>query len=319
MGACHARMVKRLAAVSLVLALGGWDPFRSIDSDVAAGNKAIEEHRWDDALTAYDRAAHGGGVDGDGLAYDRAAAELGKAKSAADPNERAKLSDRAFDDLVQAEKSKDPHLRGEAAFNRGNALMDRDKVDEAIDAYKHALRDDPAIDGARENLELALRKRHQNEKQQQQGQGQGQPQQGQGQQQQPQQGQGQGQGQQQQPQQGQGQGQGQQQQPQQGSGQQPNQQNQQGSGQSQNQQNQQGQQGQQGQQDPKQGPDGQSAQGSPNNSKGKPHRHGTQGQSPKTPTDRKLDDLEEGSDPLQRANASRHATTRHDPGSLRDW
>jgi len=54
---CHARGVSRRMWVgALLIALAGWEPFRSPDADVTAGNKAYSEGKWDDAIAAYDRA-----------------------------------------------------------------------------------------------------------------------------------------------------------------------------------------------------------------------------------------------------------------------
>ena len=333
-GACHHRRVRKALAAALLFALGGWEPFRSANPDVEAGNRAFADGHYDDALDAYDRAARSGEVEPEGLAYDRGTAELKKAQGIADAGERQKLVERAVEDLKQAAKARDARIRGDANYNRGNALMGMDRVDDAIEAYKQALREQPGLDDARVNLELALRRQHkkQQQQQQQQGQGQGQGQQGQ-------QGQGQGQGQQGQGQQGQGQqgqgqqgqGQGQQGQGQGQQGQQGQQQGQQGQGQGQQQgqgqgqgqqQPQQGQgqgsgsgsgQGQQGQQQG-QGQTGAAGQHSP----GRPQHGHSQEQGPRTPTDQKLDDLEDYSRRMQQMKARQQASGRA-PDPDRDW
>ena len=153
-------MTRRAVVLPLLLALAGWDPFRAPNPDVEAGNRAAAEGRWQDALDAYDRAAKDGSVDASSLAYNRGTAELGKAKATQDPAEREQLMNRALEDLKQGAGAADPHVRGEASYNRGNALMSQDKYDDAVEAYKQALRDDPNLDDARLNLELALRRRH---------------------------------------------------------------------------------------------------------------------------------------------------------------
>ena len=248
-------MSHRWTAAVLLLALAGWEPFRSPNPDVEAGNKALAEGRIDDALSAYDRAARDGDVDPAGLAYDRGTATLRKARDTKDANERERLTQRGLDDLKQAATSKDAKIRAQANFNRGNTLLDGNKLEESIEAYKQALRDAPQMEDARLNLELALKRR---EKQQQQ------------QQQQPQQGQG---GQQQQQQQGQG-----------------------------------------GQDQQKQQPPQQDSQ----KPQPKPRRDHSQSQSPNTPTDGKLDDLENFSRSLQRDGARRRASGKpKDPG--KDW
>jgi hypothetical protein len=341
--------VRRALAIMLVLALGGWEPFRTRDPDVEAGNRAYAEGRYDDALAAYGRAARRGDVDPDGLAFDRGTAELKKSESLAEPTEKQRLAERALEDLKQAARARDPHVRGAASYNRGNALMGQDHLDDAIEAYKQALRDDPELDDARLNLELALRRRQKQQQRQQQGQGQGQGgQQGPQGQQGPRGG---GSNQPQDDQRGSGQGSdqngsgGQGSDAQNGSGgggsnqppNDPNGQNgqngsNQGSdaqngGQGSNQQpggqsgsndgsNGGGSSAQQSDQDRQNGQNAPPSKGPPSN--GRPQRGRSTPHSPKTPTDGKLDDLDNYSRRLQKDQSRRRATGRStDP--QHDW
>ncbi len=352
---------RQTLAVVLVVALGGWQPFRAADPDVVAGNDAYAAGRYAEAIAAYGRAEERGAVDPDGLAYDRGTAELAAAARLGDPAAKEALTQQALEHLKQAAHAKDAPVRGAAHYNAGNALLGANKLDEAIDAYKDALREDPLQEDARMNLEVALRRKQKQgggggpgpQGQGQQGQG---PQQGGQQGQQPQQGSGaaQGSGQPQpgsgagsgqpqpgsgagsaQPQQGSGAGGGPQPQPQPGSGagSGPQPQPQQGSGAGSGLPPPQGsaaggqpQQGSGGGQGPQpsspQGPQGQQAPtGSDANHAGKP-QHGGRGahggESPRTPTDRKLDDLEDYSRRMQRDEARRHATG-HAPDPDHDW
>ena len=326
---CHDRTMRRLWAPLLVLALAGWEPFRAPNANVEAGNKAYAAGEYDKAIDHYDRAAKDGGVDPAGLAYDRGSAQLKKAEGTTDPAQKKALTESGLESLKHAATSRDPRIRAQANYNRGNTLMGQDKLEDAIESYKQALKDQPSLDDARLNLELALKRRQKQQQQQQQGQGQGQQGQGQNQQQgqgQQQQGQGQ-QGQNQQQQQGQGQ-QGQNQQQQQGQGQQgQNQQQQQGQGQQQQQQQQGQGQGQGQQQQQQQGQGGgsqdqqqqdQNQQGQQNQQSQRKHAGRTHPQGPKTPTEGKLDDLEDFSRHLQRDGARRRASGRaKDPE--KDW
>ena len=113
---CHARGVRRGLAFVLLLSLGAWEPFRSPDPDVTEGNKAYAEGRYDDAIAAYDRAAKDGNVDAQGLAFDRGTALLKKAEATKDPAEKARLTERAMDDLKQGARSKDPNARKNALW-----------------------------------------------------------------------------------------------------------------------------------------------------------------------------------------------------------
>jgi len=303
-------MQRGLAAI-VVLALAGWTPFRAPDPDVEAGNQAYAAGRYDDALAAYDRAARRGGVDGDSLAFDRGTAELKKAEAVADPAEKRRLTDRALDDLKRAGRSRDARIRGAASYNRGNALLGQDKLEDAIEAYKQALRDDASLDDARLNLELALRRRHnQPRPQPQPGQGQGQPQPGQGSQGRPgaQDPQGSGSGANQNGSAGDGAS------PPSGSGNQGSdaQRNSGGSGPTPNDAGANRPPPQTGQND-ENTPSGRGAQ-----PKGPASRGRTAPRSPKTPAEGKLDDLDDHSRRLQKDEARRHATGRAaDP--QHDW
>jgi tetratricopeptide (TPR) repeat protein len=313
--ACHARRVmvrarvRALLFAALLLPLGGWEPLWRLDPDVAAGNKAYQQKRYDDAIEAYERARQAG-VDEAGLEYDLGTAKIGKADALGDSDKAKKegIYGDAMDHLAKAAKGKSPQLRAKAHFNRGNVLMKQKKLETAIEAYKDALRADPMMESARVNLELALRQRErekQQQQQQQQGQGQGQQGQGQGQQGQQQQGGGDGQQQQQQ-----GQGQGQQQQ-QQGQGQQ-------GQGQQGQQQGQQGQQGGQGDQQGQQGNQGGSTAGQTPQPQWP--RDDTEYDTPDTPADTKFNDLEAMSRQQRRdqvRNRRSSGTQRYDYD--KDW
>ncbi len=168
---CHHRGMRRGLALVFLFALGAWEPFRAADPDVEAGNKAYAEGRYDDALAAYERAEGNKSLDKAGLAFDKGTALLKKAEGASGADKKA-LIDRGLEELAKAGLSKDARLRGAAQHNRGNAMMQQDKLEDAIEAYKQALREDPQLEDARLNLELALRRREkkeQRQKQQQQG------------------------------------------------------------------------------------------------------------------------------------------------------
>jgi predicted negative regulator of RcsB-dependent stress response len=327
--------MRRVLLVAVV-ALGGWQPFRAPDRDVAAGTEAYAQGRYDDAIAAYERAEQRGAVDADGLAYDRGTAELAAAGKLADPAAKKAMTQQAFEHLKQATHARDPRMRGAAHYNEGNALMAGGKLEDAIEQYKDALREDPSSDDARVNLEVALRRRQKQQGQQAQPQPQPQPQPpqpGSGAQQ-PQAATGSG-GQQPPPQAGSGA-----QQPQAGSGaRQPPPQA--GSGQPPPQAGSGAQQPQAGSGQPQPPPQAGSGQPQPNasqsgdpsqsgqpgdptgndpNRNGKPRHgaHAQHGDSPRSPTDRKLDDLEDYSRRLQRDQARDHATG-HEPDPEHDW
>jgi Ca-activated chloride channel family protein len=323
----------------LVMALGGWEPFRSPNPQVERGNEAFRDGRWDDAIKAYDEAAKAR-PDDPAVRYNRGAAIYQKALNTPAGPARDQLLLEAEGELSRATQSNDPKLRSQAHYNLGNTQFQRQEWDKAISSYKKALKDDPDNKDARYNLELALRrkqKQHQHQ-QQQQGQQQQQQQQGQqGQQDQQQQQQGQ-QGQQDQQQQQQGQQQqqqgqqDQQQQQQQQQGQQDQQQGQQDQQQQDQQQQQQGQQDQQqqpqGQQDPQQGqpPQGQDGQQGQNQrdpgedqDQDQPNRKPNQDMRPKYgDAEDKMDALERRSKDLK-AQQQRGQGQRRRRGPVKDW
>ena len=334
--------MRRLGLALLLVACGGWtwDILRAPDPDVERGNQAYADGRYAEALEHYEAAGKRG--EDARLHFDRGAS-LYKLGEAAEAAERAELLGKAEEEFSRAADTTDLALKSRAYFNLGNTFYLRERWDEAIGAYRRALRADPQNDGARYNLEMALRQRpkqdpppqgqqgQQDPQQGQQGQGQPDPQQGQQGQGQPdpQQGQqGQGQPDPQQGQQGQ-QGQGQQD-PQPGQGQQDPQPGQQGQGDPQQGDPQQGQQQGQGQEDdPQQGqddprqPDG-AGQGEPPDrdpGRGDPGSAGEpEGRDAPSEEEQKLDALEERSRDLQRRLLRKGG--RHDPRRLpsrKDW
>lgn len=55
----------------------------------------------------------------------------------------------------------EPSLAADASFNLGNSFLKRKSIEQAIDAYKNALRVDPRHAPAKRNLEIAMRRREQ--------------------------------------------------------------------------------------------------------------------------------------------------------------
>ncbi len=74
--------------------------------------------------------------------------------------------------MAVAEKSRDKKLKAYSYYNLGNTLLEAGKIDEAIQAYKNALRYDPTDMDAKYNLLYAMKKKkQQQQKKQQQKQG----------------------------------------------------------------------------------------------------------------------------------------------------
>ena len=83
----------------------------------------------------------------------------------------------AFGHLKEAaNRSSQPDLSHKAFHNIGNVYMQKEEYDNAIEAYKQALRNDPTDEETRYNLALAKKKKEEQEQQQEQNQDQNQDQ-----------------------------------------------------------------------------------------------------------------------------------------------
>jgi len=75
----------------------------------------------------------------------------------------------AFGHLKEAaNRSSQPDLSHKAFHNIGNVYMEKEEYDNAIEAYKQALRNDPTDEETRYNLALAKKKKEEQEQQQEQ-------------------------------------------------------------------------------------------------------------------------------------------------------
>ncbi len=173
-------MKGRAGLVALLVLVGGWDALRAPDPDVDEGNQAFKKGHYDQALEHY-RSAESRGVD-PRLHFDMGAALYKLGEQAVDGDQKAKLLAQAEEQFRRAADTDDPVLKSSAYYNLGNAMYQRQQWEDAISAYKRALRASPKNESARHNLEMALRQRQKQDKQQQQGQGQQDQQQQQGQQ-----------------------------------------------------------------------------------------------------------------------------------------
>lgn len=76
--------------------------------------------------------------------------------------------DEALMEFGKALQSKDPVIRARTLYNMGNAWLQKQEYQKAIDQYRQSLLEDPTHAGAKRNLELARRLREQQQQQQQQ-------------------------------------------------------------------------------------------------------------------------------------------------------
>ncbi|MDQ3281033.1 MAG: hypothetical protein M3Q69_06450 [Acidobacteriota bacterium] len=142
--------------VTLLIALAGlagW--WRETNSHAAASRGAAAYQKKDYAASAdaYRRAQE--------LAPSaRNAFNLGTAQIAAGQREQGSAA--------LAEAIKDPALRADALFNRGNSALASKANEHAIHDYINALRANPNHAGAKRNLEIALQRSQAEQKRQQQ-------------------------------------------------------------------------------------------------------------------------------------------------------
>jgi Ca-activated chloride channel family protein len=139
-------MKKRLTIVSAcTLFFYLSSPAQQVDQTIQKGNELYKQKQYEPAAKAYDEA----------LAKDPSSrpARFNKANTSyrlSKPDEAVKeFSDLAFKDKAPEEKSG-------AYYNEGLVLSNQKKLEESIEAYKNALRQNPNDKDARENLQKAL-------------------------------------------------------------------------------------------------------------------------------------------------------------------
>ena len=147
-------------------ALGVWllgvagigDFIRETNSHAAAsrGAKVYEAKQYAEAVRSFAKAQE--------LAPSaRGAFNLGTAEIAAGAREQGSAR--------LAEAIRDPGLRADALFNRGNSALAAKALDHAVRDYIDALKANPSHAAAKRNLEIALRRRQSEQQQQQSGAG----------------------------------------------------------------------------------------------------------------------------------------------------
>ena len=135
----------------LLIALSIAPFLRDSNSHAAAGRgqKAYAESKYAAAVDAYSQARK--------LApSSRGAFNLGTAQIAA--------GNRELGSATLAEALKDPALRADALFNRGNSALAAKAFEHAVADYKETLRLRPDDPGAKRNLEIALVRQKQAER-----------------------------------------------------------------------------------------------------------------------------------------------------------
>ena len=132
-------------------------------SDVQEGNRLYHEGRYDEAHRKYLEALR--------AAPDSPVIRFNDANALYQTDEFARAAD-AYRGAIEAA---DPALEDDSAmdarawYNLGNAFFRQQQVEDALEAYKEALRRDPADTDAKHNLEVALQQLQQQRQQQSDG------------------------------------------------------------------------------------------------------------------------------------------------------
>lgn len=132
-----------LSAYTLFFCLGSHA--QQVDQTIQKGNNLYKQKQYEPAAKAYDEA----------LAKDPSnrTARFNKANT----SYRLSKSDEAAKDFSDlAFKGNTPGEKSGAYYNEGVVLSNQKKLEESIEAYKNALRQDPNDKDARENLQKAL-------------------------------------------------------------------------------------------------------------------------------------------------------------------
>jgi len=115
------------------------------DKIIQKGNDLYKQQQYDKAELTYKEAMEKEQANTT-AAFNRANAIFRQSK----PEDAIK----ALDDVVM--NAKEDELRGKAYYNKGVILTGQKKLEESIEAYKNALRQNPGDREARENLQKAL-------------------------------------------------------------------------------------------------------------------------------------------------------------------
>lgn len=136
--------MKWVPAIITVFAFGNLAA-QPVKEAIQKGNTYYQQQQYDKAATQYQKAL-------DAAPNDQTATfNLGNSLLKQNkPEEAAKV----YNDL--ANTTTDQHMKAQASYNKGVVMSQQKKLEESIEAYKEALRNDPNDKDARENLQKAL-------------------------------------------------------------------------------------------------------------------------------------------------------------------
>jgi tetratricopeptide (TPR) repeat protein len=118
---------------------------QTVNQDIQKGNDLYRQKQYEPAASVYDEA----------LAKDpaNATAKFNRANTAYRLSKQTEAI-KAYDELSESEKEADK--KSKAYYNKGVILSSQKRLEESIEAYKNALRQNPDDTEARENLQKAL-------------------------------------------------------------------------------------------------------------------------------------------------------------------
>jgi Ca-activated chloride channel homolog len=152
----------------LFIVLPAWVLAQDENAAIREGNKLYHERQYEKALPAYQKAVEQN-PNGSTARFNMANARY---RTGNLPD-----AEKSFDELI--EKTTEKNFKEKGYYNKGVTLTKQKKLLESIEAYKNALKLDPADEDARFNLQKALtelKKQNQSQDQKQTQQKQKQPQ-----------------------------------------------------------------------------------------------------------------------------------------------
>jgi Ca-activated chloride channel homolog len=147
--------VTRFILFFCILLTGTLAQAQTSDALIRRGNSFYNKQEYDQSMFNYEKALKKSPGNSDAFF------NLGDALYRKNDYEKAAGS---YDDVLQSKA--DAITRQSAYYNKGVAMVRQKKIDEGIDAWKNALRLDPADSNARENLVRALMEKKKQDQQQ---------------------------------------------------------------------------------------------------------------------------------------------------------
>ncbi len=136
----------------------GWHPLKSKNKKVKKGNKQYSAQNYDDALESYGKAALML-PDEPGVHLDRGAALFKKGTSGQERDDATlDMASGAFSDAIALAGEDQSDLKADAFYDMGNVKLAQERWEDAIAAFRQALKLRPGFDDAAFNLALALKK-----------------------------------------------------------------------------------------------------------------------------------------------------------------